>query len=112
MAGDLTLGYKASAEQFGPQELLDLSVRAEELGLDIVAVSDHFQPWRHTGGHSPAVAPVAGGPRPAHEPRAHGNLRADADDALPPVGRRAVHSPRSRAWHRAVSSSASAPGRR
>ena len=45
MASDLRLGYKASAEQFGPQELLDLSVRAEELGLDIVAVSDHFQPW-------------------------------------------------------------------
>jgi len=56
----LTLGYKASAEQFGPQELLDLSVRAEELGLDMVAVSDHFQPWRHTGGHSPGVMPWLG----------------------------------------------------
>jgi coenzyme F420-dependent glucose-6-phosphate dehydrogenase len=60
MAGELRLGYKASAEQFGPQELLDLSVRAEELGLDLVAVSDHFQPWRHTGGHSPAVMPWLG----------------------------------------------------
>ena len=29
MAGDLRLGYKASAEQFGPEDLLDLSVRAE-----------------------------------------------------------------------------------
>jgi len=57
---DLTLGYKASAEQFGPRELLDLSVYAEELGLDLVAVSDHFQPWRHTGGHSPAVLPWLG----------------------------------------------------
>ncbi len=56
----LTLGYKASAEQFGPQELLDLSVHAESLGLDIVGVSDHFQPWRHTGGHSPAVLPWLG----------------------------------------------------
>jgi coenzyme F420-dependent glucose-6-phosphate dehydrogenase len=60
MAGNLRLGYKASAEQFGPQELLDLSVRAEELGLDIVAVSDHFQPWRHTGGHDPAALPWLG----------------------------------------------------
>ena len=60
MASNLRLGYKASAEQFAPQELLDLSVRAEELGLDIVAVSDHFQPWRHTGGHSPAVMPWLG----------------------------------------------------
>lgn len=56
----LTLGYKASAEQFAPGELLDLSVRAEELGLDLVAVSDHYQPWRHTGGHSPAVLPWLG----------------------------------------------------
>jgi coenzyme F420-dependent glucose-6-phosphate dehydrogenase len=60
MAGNVRLGYKASAEQFGPQELLDLSVRAEELGLDIVAVSDHFQPWRHTGGHGPASLPWLG----------------------------------------------------
>jgi coenzyme F420-dependent glucose-6-phosphate dehydrogenase len=57
---ELKLGYKASAEQFGPQELLDLSVHAEALGLDLVAVSDHFQPWRHTGGHSPAVLPWLG----------------------------------------------------
>ena len=56
----LTLGYKASAEQFGPQELLDLSIVAEELGLDAIAVSDHFQPWRHVGGHSPAVLPWLG----------------------------------------------------
>jgi coenzyme F420-dependent glucose-6-phosphate dehydrogenase len=51
----LTLGYKASAEQFGPRELLDYSVLAEQLGLDSIAVSDHFQPWRHHGGHSPAA---------------------------------------------------------
>jgi coenzyme F420-dependent glucose-6-phosphate dehydrogenase len=57
---ELTLGYKASAEQFGPQELLDLSVYGEGLGLDVVAVSDHFQPWRHTGGHSPGVLPWLG----------------------------------------------------
>jgi coenzyme F420-dependent glucose-6-phosphate dehydrogenase len=48
------LGYKASAEQFGPRELLDFAVLAEQSGLEIVAVSDHFQPWRHHGGHSPA----------------------------------------------------------
>ncbi len=49
------IGYKASAEQFGPRELLDFSVEAEERGLDIVAVSDHFQPWRHHGGHAPSA---------------------------------------------------------
>jgi coenzyme F420-dependent glucose-6-phosphate dehydrogenase len=47
------LGYKASAEQFGPNELLDYSVLAEQRGFDSVFISDHFQPWRHSGGHSP-----------------------------------------------------------
>jgi coenzyme F420-dependent glucose-6-phosphate dehydrogenase len=49
----LRLGYKASAEQFAPRELVELAVAAEEHGFDSVAVSDHFQPWRHTGGHAP-----------------------------------------------------------
>ncbi len=49
----LRLGYKASAEQFGPRELLEFGVIAEEVGFDSVMVSDHFQPWRHTGGHAP-----------------------------------------------------------
>jgi coenzyme F420-dependent glucose-6-phosphate dehydrogenase len=46
-------GYKASAEQFAPRQLLDFSVAAETLGFELVAVSDHFQPWRHHGGHAP-----------------------------------------------------------
>jgi coenzyme F420-dependent glucose-6-phosphate dehydrogenase len=49
----LRLGYKASAEQFGPNELLDFSILAEQRGFDSVFISDHFQPWRHTGGHAP-----------------------------------------------------------
>ena len=46
-------GYKASAEQFGSVQLLEFSVLAEQSGLDSVWVSDHFQPWRHTGGQAP-----------------------------------------------------------
>jgi coenzyme F420-dependent glucose-6-phosphate dehydrogenase len=49
------LGYKASAEQFGPVELLELARHAERVGLEIVAISDHFQPWRHHGGHAPSA---------------------------------------------------------
>jgi coenzyme F420-dependent glucose-6-phosphate dehydrogenase len=49
----LKLGYKASAEQFAPRQLLDFAVHAEEVGFDSIMVSDHFQPWRHTGGHAP-----------------------------------------------------------
>jgi len=49
----IKLGYKASAEQFGPRALLDFSVLAETVGFDSVFVSDHFQPWKHTDGHAP-----------------------------------------------------------
>ena len=49
----LKLGYKASAEQFPPKQLLEYATLAEQLGFDSVFVSDHFQPWRHTGGHAP-----------------------------------------------------------
>ena len=49
----LRLGYKASAEQFPPRRLLDLAIAAEGAGFDSVWTRDHFQPWRHTGGHAP-----------------------------------------------------------
>ncbi|KQU36641.1 MULTISPECIES: glucose-6-phosphate dehydrogenase (coenzyme-F420) [unclassified Rhodococcus (in: high G+C Gram-positive bacteria)] len=53
MAQELKLGYKASAEQFGPRELVEIAVLAESSGMDSATVSDHFQPWRHEGGHAP-----------------------------------------------------------
>lgn len=56
----IRLGYKASAEQFGPSELLGYGVLAEEQGFDSVFVSDHLQPWRHDGGHAPAALPWLG----------------------------------------------------
>lgn len=49
----LKIGYKTSAEQFGPRELLDYAIHAERCDFDSVWISDHFQPWRHTGGHAP-----------------------------------------------------------
>ena len=49
----LKLGYKASAEQFGPRELLQFSCLAELAGFDSVFISDHFQPWKHHDGHAP-----------------------------------------------------------
>ncbi|HEV8656364.1 MAG TPA: glucose-6-phosphate dehydrogenase (coenzyme-F420) [Candidatus Limnocylindria bacterium] len=53
MRNVLKIGYKASAEQFGARDLLSFARRAEEAGFDSVAVSDHFQPWRHDGGQAP-----------------------------------------------------------
>ena len=49
----LRLGYKASGEQFGPTQLLELAILAEKSGFDSVFISDHFQGWRHTEGHAP-----------------------------------------------------------
>jgi coenzyme F420-dependent glucose-6-phosphate dehydrogenase len=50
----LRVGYKASAEQFAPRDLVEYAVRAEEAGFDSVVTSDHFLPWRHEGGHAPS----------------------------------------------------------
>jgi coenzyme F420-dependent glucose-6-phosphate dehydrogenase len=49
----LKIGYKASAEQFGPRQLVEYAVLAERTGLDSAVVSDHFLPWREKGGHAP-----------------------------------------------------------
>jgi coenzyme F420-dependent glucose-6-phosphate dehydrogenase len=56
----LQIGYKASAEQFAATDLLAFGRLAEEAGFDSIAVSDHFQPFRHTGGHAPAALPWLG----------------------------------------------------
>ncbi|GLY06085.1 MULTISPECIES: glucose-6-phosphate dehydrogenase (coenzyme-F420) [Actinoplanes] len=56
----IRFGYKASAEQFAPAELLKYGILAEELGFDSVFTSDHLQPWRHDGGHAPAALPWLG----------------------------------------------------
>lgn len=49
----LKLGYKASAEQFAPRQLMEFGILAEQSGFDSVFISDHFQPWKHTDGHAP-----------------------------------------------------------
>ena len=78
----MNFGYKASAEQFGPSELLRYSIHAEEAGLDTIAVSDHFQPWRHNGGHAPNALVWLGALRRLDEERHAGDERADPDAAL------------------------------
>ncbi|MPV49407.1 glucose-6-phosphate dehydrogenase (coenzyme-F420) [Pseudactinotalea sp. HY160] len=56
----IRFGYKASAEQFSPADLLQFAVAAERAGFDSVFTSDHLQPWRHHGGHAPAALPWLG----------------------------------------------------
>ncbi|WP_105565826.1 glucose-6-phosphate dehydrogenase (coenzyme-F420) [Microbacterium halophytorum] len=60
MTVPVRFGYKASSEQFGPRELLEFAVLAEEVGFDSVFLSDHLQPWMHDGGHAPAALPWLG----------------------------------------------------
>src|SRR3954470_14275325 len=39
------IGYAAMLEQFGPQEVVDYFVAAEQAGFTGVMAADHFQPW-------------------------------------------------------------------
>jgi coenzyme F420-dependent glucose-6-phosphate dehydrogenase len=45
----LQLGWKAGTEQYGPNELLDFAIAAEEAGFDSIDASDHFHPWAEKG---------------------------------------------------------------
>lgn len=42
-------GWKAGSEQFAPTKLLTYAMEAEQAGFDLLAVSDHFQPWSEEG---------------------------------------------------------------
>jgi G6PDH family F420-dependent oxidoreductase len=53
-------GYKLMSEEHGPNQLLENARRAEELGFDFVAISDHFHPWLAKQGHAPGAWPVLG----------------------------------------------------
>ena len=50
----LRIGYKASAEQFGPRELVEYAVRLSS-GWTARWCPDHFLPRRHEGGHAPSA---------------------------------------------------------
>jgi G6PDH family F420-dependent oxidoreductase len=56
----MQIGYKLATEAFGPAELIDQAVRAEQVGFDFVEISDHFHPWLDSQGHSPFTWSVLG----------------------------------------------------
>ena len=58
-------------------------------GFDSVWTSDHFQPWRHTDGHAPERARLAGRRRAGHDARDAGHERPDPVLPLQPGDRRA-----------------------
>jgi alkanesulfonate monooxygenase SsuD/methylene tetrahydromethanopterin reductase-like flavin-dependent oxidoreductase (luciferase family) len=50
----VAIGYTIMGEQAGPKQLVADAVRAEEVGFDFLAASDHFFPWLEEQGHSPS----------------------------------------------------------
>jgi TAT-translocated FGD2 family F420-dependent dehydrogenase len=46
------VGFQLAHEQFRVLELVELGIAAEQAGFDLLAVSDHFQPWQSNEGHS------------------------------------------------------------
>src|SRR6476620_9560564 len=64
-AAMVAIGYTIMGEQAGPEQLVRDGARAEQVGFDFVAASDHFSPWLEEQGHAPytwsvlcAVAPA------------------------------------------------------
>ena len=64
----LTLGYKASAEQFAPAKLLDFGILAEQAGFDILL---HLATTSSPGSTPTAMRPIRwpGSARSAPAPR-------------------------------------------
>ncbi|MBN8874559.1 MAG: TIGR03557 family F420-dependent LLM class oxidoreductase [Rhodospirillales bacterium] len=46
------IGYMLAHEQFPAPEILRIGAQASQAGFDVLATSDHFQPWQANQGHS------------------------------------------------------------
>jgi F420-dependent hydroxymycolic acid dehydrogenase len=46
------VGFMLAHEQFPVPELVGLGVAAEDAGFDLLATSDHLQPWQSNEGHA------------------------------------------------------------
>jgi len=46
------MGYMLAHEQFPAPELVDVAVECENAGFDLLATSDHLQPWQVNEGHA------------------------------------------------------------
>jgi len=56
----MKIGYFLSSEEWGPRELVELAVKAQQAGFEDLWISDHFHPWNDEQGHSPFVWSVIG----------------------------------------------------
>lgn len=55
-----SIGYTIMSEQAGPKQLVADAIRAEQVGFDFLAASDHYFPWLEEQGHSPYAWAVLG----------------------------------------------------
>jgi TAT-translocated FGD2 family F420-dependent dehydrogenase len=53
--GDKMVGFMLAHEQFPVAQLIKLGIAAEQAGFDLLATSDHLQPWQANEGHSGAA---------------------------------------------------------
>ncbi len=53
--GNKMVGFMLAHEQFPATQLVELGIAAEEAGFDLLATSDHLQPWQANEGHSGAA---------------------------------------------------------
>jgi G6PDH family F420-dependent oxidoreductase len=56
----VSFGYKLMSEEHSPSTLVQNAVRAEQVGFEFAAISDHFSPWLEEQGHSPFAWSVIG----------------------------------------------------
>ena len=53
--GSKMVGYMLAHEQFPVAQLIQFGIAAEQAGFDLLATSDHLQPWQANEGHSGAA---------------------------------------------------------
>jgi G6PDH family F420-dependent oxidoreductase len=63
----MRIGYTMMCEQADPRQLVRDVVRAEELGFDFAVISDHYNPWLTSQGHSGYAWSVLGAAAQATE---------------------------------------------
>jgi TAT-translocated FGD2 family F420-dependent dehydrogenase len=52
LVGNRLVGFMLAHEQFSVPDLIKLAETAAQSGFDVLATSDHFQPWQANEGHS------------------------------------------------------------
>ena len=56
----MKVGYFLSCEEYGPDDLVEQAVLAEQAGFSGLWISDHYHPWNDEQGQSPFVWSVIG----------------------------------------------------